>query len=325
MRRHSRAAFRSRSKGPGLEPFRRGLAITSSGNTVRGLGVRGYANGIQVEGADNLITDVAVSGNRQGILVYGGAAMRTGNRIIGSPASGNVALGVAISSARAVVVENNRITGNGTSGVFIANADRVIVTDNVISENGWHGIEFSHEADLSGPPDPATDSGIAARNTITANAQAGILVGSADRFTITRNTISGNSRLGIDLEGGSEDEFGVTRNDSGDRDTGANQQLNVPFRLIAVNHGTATVVEGRVESPDPQSLTIELFVSDARDPSGFGEGERFAGTATPDARGQFRATLPAGLAGTWITATASDSTGNTSEFSEAVLLGAPRK
>jgi RibD C-terminal domain len=35
-------------------------------------------------------------------------------------------------------------------------------------------------------------------------------------------------------------------------------------------------------------------------------------------------TLPAGLAGQWITATATYSTGDTSEFSEVVLVGAPR-
>ncbi|MGH3093854.1 MAG: Ig-like domain-containing protein, partial [Gaiellaceae bacterium] len=63
----------------------------------------------------------------------------------------------------------------------------------------------------------------------------------------------------------------------------------------------------------------------APDPSGHGEGETFVGTATPDAKGRFTATLPTGLAGQWITATATDSAGNTSEFSEAVLVSVPKK
>jgi hypothetical protein len=62
----------------------------------------------------------------------------------------------------------------------------------------------------------------------------------------------------------------------------------------------------------------------APDVSGHGEGEMFVGTATPDAKGRFTVTLPAGLAGQWITATATDSAGNTSEFSEAVLVGVPK-
>jgi hypothetical protein len=93
--------------------------------------------------------------------------------------------------------------------------------------------------------------------------------------------------------------------------------------MNAADDGTATVVEGRVDFPDPQSLTIELFVNDAPDPSGHGEGEAFAGTATPDERGRFTATLPAGLAGKFVTATATDPAGNTSEFSEAVEVVAP--
>jgi hypothetical protein len=52
-----------------------------------------------------------------------------------------------------------------------------------------------------------------------------------------------------------------------------------------VHDGTATVVEGRIDFSDPQSLTIELFTNAAADPSGHGEGETFVGTATPDARG----------------------------------------
>ena len=49
------------------------------------------------------------------------------------------------------------------------------------------------------------------------------------------------------------------------------------------------------------------------------------GSATPDAKGRFSATLPVGLAGQWLTATATYSTGDTSKFSEAVLVGVPKK
>lgn len=302
-----------------------GLHVTSSGNTVIGLGVRLYANGILVDGgSDNLVAGATATENGNGINLSG-RTVGTGNQVTGGTLSDNDRLGVAIVNTTDVLVDGNTIVRNGTRGVFMLGADEVTVTDNLISENDLFGIDFSTESNFSFVPDPATRGGLAAGNTITANGLSGIRVDGADRFTITRNTIAGNGGLGIDLTGGKQDAFGVTRNDSKDRDGGANQRLNFPERLMAADDGTATVVEGRIDFPDPQSLTIELFANDAPDPSGHGEGETFVGTATPDARGRFTATFPAGLAGQWLTATATDSAGNTSEFSEAVLVGVPKK
>ena len=303
-----------------------GLRIASSGNAVIGLGIRGYTNGLQVDGgSNNRIVDVTATGNANGVTVAG-REVGTGNEVSSSTVADNNRIGVAIINTVGVTVDGNTITGNGTEGVFMFGADEVTVTNNVISGNDFHGIEFQSESGLFVfPPDPATRGGVASGNTITGNGGHGVRVDAADRFTITQNVTAGNAGLAIDLSGGRQDAFGVTRNDSKDRDVGANQRLNFPERLMATDDGTATVVEGRVDFPDPQSLTIELFANEAPDPSGFGEGETFVGTATPDAKGRFTATLPAGLAGQWITATATDSAGNTSEFSEAVLVGVPKK
>jgi hypothetical protein len=302
-----------------------GLRITSSGNTVVGLDVRLYVNGILVDGgSDNLLTGVTATENGNGINLSG-REVATGNQVTDSALSDNDRLGVAIVNTTEVLVDGNTIVRNGTRGVFMLGADEVTVTDNLISENAFHGIEFQTESGLFVfPPDPATRGGTAAGNTITGNGAAGVRVDGADRFTITQNVIAGNAALGIDLSGGKQDSFGVTRNDSMDRDVGANQRLNFPERLRAGDDGTATLVEGRVDFPDPQSLTIELFANEAPDPSGHGEGETFVGTATPAANGRFTATLPTGLAGQWLTATATDSAGNTSEFSEAVLVAVPK-
>lgn len=79
-------------------------------------------------------------------------------------------------------------------------------------------------------------------------------------------------------------------------------------------------MQGTIDTPNPQTATIELFSSPAADASGFGEGRVFRGTATPDASGAFVASLPGGLAGTCVTATATDAAGNTSEFSRAVQV-----
>jgi parallel beta-helix repeat protein len=303
-----------------------GLRIASSGNQVVGLGVRGYTNGLQVDGgSNNRIVDVTATANANGITVAG-RDVGTGNEVSSSTVADNDRIGVAIVNTVGVTVDGNTITGNGTEGVFMFGADEVTVTDNDISGNDFHGIEFQVESlPFEFPPDPATRGGVASGNTITGNGGDGVTVDAADRFTITQNVISGNAGLGIDLSGGRQDAFGVTGNDAKDRDVGANQRLNFPERLTATDDGAATVLEGRVDFPDPQSLTIELFANDAPDTSGHGEGETFVGTATPEANGRFTATLPPDLAGQWLTATSTDAAGNTSEFSEAVQGAGPRR
>jgi hypothetical protein len=296
-----------------------GLSIASSGNAVIGLGVRRYVNGILVRGSDNVIEGVTATGNGNGVNLAGGT-VGTRNVVSGSTVRENDRVGVAIVNTREVTVEDSTIVGNGTDGVFMLGADEVTVTGNLISANGSFGIEFGTESDFAFVPDPATRGGAAAGNTITGNGLSGVRVDGADRFTITRNAIGGNGGLGIDLAGGRQDGFGVTLNDAKDRDQGANQRLNFPERLIATGDGTATVIEGRIDFPDPQSLTIELFANGAPDASGHGEGETFVGTATPNASGRFTAALPGGLTGQWLTATSTDAAGNTSEFSEAVQV-----
>lgn len=302
--------------GPGLAEFHRGLFVLSSGNLVVGLGVRDYSNGIEVRGgSDNLLTGVTVTDNGQGISLAG-SEVGTGNEVSGSTVSDN-GLGFAVTFTADIVLDGNTIAGNDRRGVFVNGADELTVIDNLIEGNGFVGIEHSGGV-----------GGTASGNTITGNGGGGILVTGGvftEAFTISRNVISGNDGLGINLVGGKEDANGVTRNDSKDRDDGGNDLLNYPERMSATDDGTATVVEGRVDFPDPQSLTIELFANDEPDPSGHGEGETFLGTATPEANGRFAATLPAGLAGQWITATATDAAGNTSEFSAAVPVGVPKK
>ena len=304
--------------GPGSAPegeFNRGLFVTSSGNSVIGLAVRDYVNAIEVRGgSDNLLTAVTVTGNFNGVSLAGGE-VGTGNEVTNSTISDN-GLGFAITNTADIVLDGNTIAGNDRRGVFVLSADELTITDNLIEGNGFIGIEH-----VGG------SGGIASGNTITGNGFGGIVVTGGvftDGFTISRNVISGNDGLGIDLVGGKEDANGVTRNDAQDRDDGGNDLMNFPERLMAADDGTATVVEGRITFPDPQSVTIELFANEAPDASGHGEGETFVGTATPDSKGRFTATLPSGLAGQWITATATDSVGNTSEFSEAALVGVPK-
>jgi hypothetical protein len=82
---------------------------------------------------------------------------------------------------------------------------------------------------------------------------------------------------------------------------------------------------GSIDTPNPQTVTIEIFASSVPvpggDPSGYGEGQTFLGSATPNGAGRFTAILPPVLKGTAISATATDAAGNTSEFALDVVAG----
>ena len=130
---------------------------------------------------------------------------------------------------------------------------------------------------------------------------------------ILSNRISANSFLGINLAPG-----GVTANDAGDADTGANNLQNFPV-LSAVAGG----VQGTLNSAADATFTIEYFANTACDaPSGFGEGLTPLGSASVTTNASGTATLPffAAPAGQVVTATATSSIGDTSEFSACATV-----
>jgi hypothetical protein len=154
-------------------------------------------------------------------------------------------------------------------------------------------------------------------NIIAFNEIEGIVIDPGSTgIRISRNSIHSNGELGIDLN-----NDGVTPNDPGDADTGANNRQNFPVIQSVTGSSTSTIVSGRIDTQNPAAITLEFFSNDVADPSGFGEGQRFEASATPDASGNFTVTLRGGLAGKFITATATDPNGNTSEFSQAVQVG----
>lgn len=249
--------------------------------------------------------------------------------------------------------------GNGADGVNFFGAINNAVQGNVISGNGRYGVGFQNffgepitmgnvirgnriGTDVTGtaalPNDDAgvhfqpgngpgindnTIGGTAAGdgNTIRFNGGDGITVegtggGNGNRFL--GNSIDLNGQLGIDLE-----DDGVTPNDPGDPDTGANHRQNYPL-LTSAGVGAVTIVSGTLNSTPARTFRVEFFGSPAADPSGFGEGRIFLGfaTVTTDAGGNaaFSASVAPVPLGSAVTATATDNlTSDTSEFSNAVV------
>ena len=105
--------------------------------------------------------------------------------------------------------------------------------------------------------------------------------------------------------------------------------INVPAIESAVVAEDAdgvpfTIVKGTLEGLPKMTYTLEFFVNPNRDPSGFGQGKAFLGSTqvTTDANGdaQFKFTSQPLVTptGQFISATATDANGKTSEFSRDV-------
>ena len=306
------------------------------GNLISGNGI----DGILVDGVSgNLIQGNFIGTDRTGTAAIGNAEDgiwldNASNTTIGGTAagarnviSGNSWNGVALSGGGAGnVIQGNYIgtdnTGsgpllgnasNGINGVLVEGVGDTTVDDNRIAYNAQDGV-------LVRGASGTTISG----NTITQNFQRGIAIEAGSGNTITANAIYANSGIGIDLVGGIEDGFGVTTNDAGDVDPGANILQNYPVLAAAVINGATVTITGAINSTASTTFRLEFFASSVGDPSGYGEGERYLDTrnVTTDSTGNasFTFTLAAAVAfGEAVTATATDPSGNTSEFALNVM------
>ena len=195
--------------------------------------------------------------------------------------------------------------GVGAHGLVIASQGSHI-NDTVIHSFDGDGIRF----------DGGTDGSVEG-STIRNNGGAGISVVSGSNNSIRQNSIHSNGGPGIDL--GAD---GATDNDVGDNDTGANGLINFPeLSLVTAENGR---IEGSVMVSGGADMIVDLFSNVGCDASGNGEGQTFltSSTVTGTAGGvaSFAVDLSSPLSiGDVITATATDSTGNTSEFSTCFL------
>ena len=163
-------------------------------------------------------------------------------------------------------------------------------------------------------------------NTIAFNGWDGIRVwdGFSYENAIIRNSIFANGLLGIDIYGD-----GVTANDAGDGDAGANQLQNYPVLSSATIGSGTTIIQGSLNSTASTQFRLEFFVNPLSDSTGYGEGQGWMGYSnqTTDGTGNvtFTANFPVIIPeSTWVTATATDPVGNTSEFSHCVCARPPQ-
>ena len=163
---------------------------------------------------------------------------------------------------------------------------------------------------------------ISAGNVIAYNSKGIVSGTNSVRNNFSGNSIHDNAGLGIDL-----DDDGVTPNDAGDGDTGANELVNFPVLETVDRNPDGTIfVTGTYDGSLPSSFyQLDFYVNESCDSSGFGEGATWLGSTSnlADGSGDFSFNTDNALTGhvagfSAITATATDTFGDTSEFSQCL-------
>ncbi len=291
----------------------------------------GNAIGGSVTGAGNVISGNPGGGlgvfNATGTLVQGNLV---GTSADGLSAVGNGDVGISVGGSTGTLIggmttpAQNVVSGNKGPGIYVNSpGSGLVIEGNLIGlkADGYSPLGNSGPGvDVHQTTSAVTIGGsvLGASNTIGFNTGAGVVVEAGSGVSILTNALYSNGGLGIDL--GAD---GVTQNDAGDTDTGANGLQNFPVITSISSSGSGSTVNGTLDSTANTTFTLQYFASSFADPTGYGEGQTYLGqtTVTTDGSGQatFTATLNSPIApGKVVTTTATDPSGNTSEFSLAV-------
>ena len=311
-----------------------GVYVFKSNNDTIGGTASGAGNVI----AYNSISEVFINGTAQPVFIQNNyiGTDKTGVQSLANPVTG---FGIHMEHSSNVQITGN-VIGNRQVGIGIGFVD---ATGNVIQGNSigvnpnGPAIPNGYGVWLYGGTSKNTIGGTATGigNRIGYNKSAGVLL---DQYYLapvtTGNAILGNqifsngtpanSALGIDINRTpfSQSPDGPNPNDPGDADAGNNNLQNYPVLTSVVNNGTSTTVNGTLNSRPNSTYRLEFFASSSPGPGGYGTGDRYLGFAnvTTDVSGNatIGASLPGYLQGSYISATATDATNNTSEFSLAI-------
>jgi CSLREA domain-containing protein/uncharacterized repeat protein (TIGR01451 family) len=297
-----------------------------------GQDVVGTRVGTDGDGTSDALETNVISGNTgAGITISTDAAVNNvvAGNFIGTNAAGTAAIpntteGVLINGAHNNTIggtgaKGNVISGNGGAGVQITGAGGSgnQVLRNLIGLNaaGTAGIANGGDGVFVNNASNNSIGLIDLGNTIAFNALRGVRVEGGTGNAILDNSIFSNTGLGIDLDGD-----GVTPNDAGDTDTGANNLQNFPVITQITSSG---MLDGTFDSDPTESaypVTVALFANATCDASGNGEGETAFARFSVASPGNFSMIITPIPGKPFVTATATDSNNNTSEFSACVRV-----
>ena len=291
----------------------------------------GTTIGGTVHAAGNVISGNAAAG----LLIEGAASpapLVVGNRIgtdnSAATAIGNATFGILLSAATGVKIggtsagDQNIVSANEGAGIGLyAGTTGTLVQCNLIGtdDTGANPLGNVTGIQFDGGSSNNTIGGTtsAAGNTIAFSTGIGVDVdATAGAGNMIRlNAIFSNTALGIDLGGD-----GVTLNNSVPH-TGPDKHQNSPVITAVTSAAGTTTVAGTLNSTPSTNFAIDFYTLSSRNASGYGEGRFILGSAmlATDASGNvtFSFPFPTPASGAqFVTATATDPGGNTSEFSQ---------
>jgi parallel beta-helix repeat protein len=307
------------------------------GNTFRSLAIGNFstATAIVLRSGNNLIWNnhlgvdaagTAAIPNAIGVALLAafGNSIVDNNTITGNLLGGNSFAGVFF--AHPTGSENNNLVHNNTIGLNLTgtaaipngdgiqaqNATNTRILGNAIAGNNQEGINLQNS---TGSAIQGNQIGL----TGLGNVSGGVFVlGTGNLISQNRMTANGSGgfHLGIDLS-----PAGPTANDPCDTSFGGgNDDQNFPVLTRAVAGNGYTYITGSLNSTASSSFTVEIF----RNSSAPAQGEFYLGNSsvTTDAscNGTFTAVLSPVPFNPLITATATDSSNNTSEMSAPLAL-----
>ena len=314
------------------------------GNALYGVQAGGGSSDTVMGGSSPAARNV-ISGNGGGFyagvqLGSGGGGGHTvqgnyiGTNTDGTAAIGNGGYGIAISVTPGMVIgggavgAGNLVSGNIAGGISIGAPGNLVQGNHVGTDasgsapipNGGHGVFIEGSDDNTiGGPSPGEG------NVIAFHPFDGVSVSNAVGNAIRGNSIFENGDLGIDLASN-----GVTPNDAGDGDTGANDLQNWPVLTSVVvlgPQGSGTRFQGILHSAPSTTYDLDFYENPpcAVLPREFVEGRIYLGsgqvTTNGAGTGAFDVTLPAtATAGARFAATATGPAGNTSELSQRIVF-----
>jgi len=285
-----------------------GLDIQASNVTVKGLVINGFRFIDSIIISPRTVSDVATNIRIEGNFL--------GTDPSGTQDVGNGDTGVFIFSGTSNTVggtslaARNLISGNNSGGVYMQGDAGYGPSSNNVVQGNLIGTQRDGTSALGNGDNGVTVAGFTSPDT-------------GNR--ILSNSIAFNENLGIDLG-----DNGVTANDNLDPDVGPNLRQNFPEVTSATTTRRATTIVGTLNSTPNTTFTLQFFSSPQPDPSGFGEGQTFkvqkSVSTDNGGDGTFSFKLKRGKkipVGQFVTATATDPQGNTSEFSAAVEVVLP--
>jgi hypothetical protein len=295
-----------------------------------------------------------ISGNSTvGVGTYGAGGNLIEGNYIGTDVTGTFSVanpvGIAIASngffnqiGDAVAGAGNLISGNTFYGIDIngnqgQNPYLTQVLGNFIGTNaagtgalgnGREGVRIQSGAfnNIIGTTAPGAGNIIAFNGADPSQGGSGVHVVSdaGNGNLISGNSIFLNKTLGIDLD---SQTSGVTANDDLDGDSGPNDLQNFPV-IVNATYSAAygTQIGYSLSSKANTKYTVEVFVSDTCNASGYGEGKELLSSFNFSTGADGLRFIGLGSAisylNKYITATATDPNGSTSEFSKCVQVTA---